>query len=96
MLFSSFEFLFRFLPVFLVIYYLTPKKFRNLASVSFLSQNHIAGGKYCFLYNWRGGLYYDSPCVCSGQLHADPFDVSEEYGRAGNQTETLIASCARV
>ena len=30
MLFSSFEFLFRFLPVFLVIYYLTPKKFRNV------------------------------------------------------------------
>ena len=83
MLFSSFEFLFRFLPVFLVIYYLTPK-------------SHIAGGKYCLLYNWRGGLYYDSPCVRSGQLHADPFDVPEEYGRAGNQTETLIASCARV
>lgn len=30
MLFNSFEFLFRFLPVFLVIYYLTPKKFRNV------------------------------------------------------------------
>mgnify|MGYP000010669183 FL=1 len=30
MLFSSFEFLFRFLPVFLVIYYLTPKKLRNV------------------------------------------------------------------
>lgn len=29
MVFSSFEFLFRFLPVFLVIYYVTPKKFRN-------------------------------------------------------------------
>lgn len=31
MVFSSFEFLFRFLPVFLVIYYLTPKKYKNLA-----------------------------------------------------------------
>lgn len=30
MVFSSFEFLFRFLPVFLVIYYLTPKKWKNL------------------------------------------------------------------
>ena len=30
MLFSSFEFLFRFLPIFLLIYYLTPKKFRNV------------------------------------------------------------------
>lgn len=29
MVFSSFEFLFRFLPVFLIIYYITPKKFRN-------------------------------------------------------------------
>lgn len=29
MVFSSFEFLFRFLPVFLFIYYLTPKKFKN-------------------------------------------------------------------
>lgn len=30
MVFSSFEFLFRFLPVFLIIYYLTPKKYKNL------------------------------------------------------------------
>lgn len=30
MVFSSFEFLFRFLPVFLVVYYITPKKFKNL------------------------------------------------------------------
>lgn len=30
MVFSSFEFLFRFLPVFLVLYYITPKKFKNL------------------------------------------------------------------
>lgn len=30
MVFSSFEFLFRFLPVFLVIYYITPKKWKNL------------------------------------------------------------------
>ena len=30
MLFSSFEFLFRFLPIFLLIYYLTPKKYRNI------------------------------------------------------------------
>ena len=30
MLFSSFEFLFRFLPIFLLIYYLTPKKYRNV------------------------------------------------------------------
>lgn len=30
MVFSSFEFLFRFLPIFLVIYYVTPKKFKNL------------------------------------------------------------------
>ncbi len=29
MVFSSFEFLFRFLPVFLIIYYITPKKYRN-------------------------------------------------------------------
>lgn len=29
MVFSSFEFLFRFLPVFLFIYYVTPKKFKN-------------------------------------------------------------------
>lgn len=29
MVFSSFEFLFRFLPVFLIIYYITPKKHRN-------------------------------------------------------------------
>lgn len=29
MVFSSFEFLFRFLPVFLIIYYIAPKKFRN-------------------------------------------------------------------
>lgn len=30
MVFSSFEFLFRFLPVFLIIYYVTPEKFRNI------------------------------------------------------------------
>lgn len=30
MVFSSFEFLFRFLPVFLIIYYVAPKKLRNL------------------------------------------------------------------
>ena len=30
MVFSSFEFLFRFLPVFLLIYYVTPKKYKNL------------------------------------------------------------------
>ena len=30
MVFSSFEFLFRFLPVFLLIYFLCPKKFRNI------------------------------------------------------------------
>ncbi len=30
MVFSSFEFLLWFLPFFLVIYYLTPKKYRNL------------------------------------------------------------------
>lgn len=39
MVFSSFEFLFRFLPVFLVIYYITPKKWKNLvlfaASIAF-------------------------------------------------------------
>ena len=39
MVFSSFEFLFRFLPVFLVIYYLIPKKWKNLvlfaASIAF-------------------------------------------------------------
>ncbi len=29
MVFSSFEFLFRFLPIFLIIYYITPKKFKN-------------------------------------------------------------------
>ena len=29
MVFSSFEFLFRFLPVFLIIYYITPNKFKN-------------------------------------------------------------------
>lgn len=29
MVFSSFEFLFRFLPVFLILYYITPKKFKN-------------------------------------------------------------------
>lgn len=29
MVFSSFEFLFRFLPVFLIIYYVTPKKYKN-------------------------------------------------------------------
>lgn len=29
MVFSSFEFLFRFLPIFLFIYYVTPKKFKN-------------------------------------------------------------------
>lgn len=29
MVFSSFEFLFRFLPVFLLIYYITPQKFKN-------------------------------------------------------------------
>lgn len=30
MVFSSFEFLFRFLPIFLMIYFICPKKFRNL------------------------------------------------------------------
>ena len=30
MVFSSFSFLFRFLPVFLIIYYLTPVRFKNL------------------------------------------------------------------
>lgn len=30
MVFSSFEFIFRFLPIFLLIYYITPKYFRNL------------------------------------------------------------------
>lgn len=30
MVFSSFEFLFRFLPVFLIIYFIAPKKYRNL------------------------------------------------------------------
>ena len=29
MVFSSFEFLFRFLPFFLLIYYVTPKKWKN-------------------------------------------------------------------
>ena len=29
MVFSSFEFLFRFLPVFLIVYFLTPKQYRN-------------------------------------------------------------------
>lgn len=29
MVFSSFEFLFRFLPIFLIIYYITPKRFKN-------------------------------------------------------------------
>ena len=39
MVFSSFEFLFRFLPAFLIIYFITPKKFRNavlfLGSIAF-------------------------------------------------------------
>ena len=30
MVFSSFEFLFRFLPVFLIIYYITPAKQKNM------------------------------------------------------------------
>ena len=30
MLFSSLEFIFRFLPIFLILYYIVPKKFRNL------------------------------------------------------------------
>ena len=30
MVFSSFEFLFRFLPVFLIIYYIAPRKFKNM------------------------------------------------------------------
>ena len=29
MVFSSFEFLFRFLPVFLLMYYVTPQKWKN-------------------------------------------------------------------
>ena len=29
MVFSSFEFLFRFLPVFLLVYYMTPQKWKN-------------------------------------------------------------------
>lgn len=29
MVFSSFEFLFRFLPIFLIVYYITPKKYKN-------------------------------------------------------------------
>lgn len=39
MVFSSFEFLFRFLPVFLILYFIAPKKFRNavlfLGSIAF-------------------------------------------------------------
>lgn len=39
MVFSSFEFLFRFLPIFLIIYYITPKKYKNAvlfaASIAF-------------------------------------------------------------
>ena len=34
MVFSSFEFLFRFLPVFLIIYFITPQKWRNLVLFS--------------------------------------------------------------
>lgn len=50
MVFSSFEFLFRFLPVFLVIYYLTPKKYKNLTlfagSIAFYT---IGEAEYIFL-----------------------------------------------
>ena len=50
MVFSSFEFLFRFLPVFLIIYYLTPKKYKNLTlfagSIAFYT---IGEAEYIFL-----------------------------------------------
>ena len=29
MVFSSFEFLFRFLPIFLILYYITPRNYKN-------------------------------------------------------------------
>lgn len=86
MLFSSFEFLFRFLPVFLVIYYLTPKKFRNVT---------LLGGSIVFYTIGEAGYITILLACVLVNYTADPFDVPEEYGRAGNQTETLIASCAR-
>ena len=45
MVFSSFEFLFRFLPVFLIIYYITPPKLKNFilfaGSIAFYAMGEV-------------------------------------------------------
>lgn len=69
MVFSSFEFLFRFLPVFIIIYYITPKKYKNFilfaGSIAFYT---VGEAKYvllliaCVLVNYLFGrrMYRDS------------------------------------
>ena len=71
MVFSSILFLFRFLPIMLVVYYCTPRRFRNAV---------LLGGSLVFYVMGRAGLYcLDSVLyTCSILRRTSSFLLSEK------------------
>ena len=84
MVFSSFEFLFRFLPVFLVIYYITPKRFKNLVlfagSIVFYT---VGEAQYVFLLIASVVVNY----ILARLMYRTVYD-----GRGKKQTALLIVA----
>ena len=82
MVFSSFEFLFRFLPAFLIIYFITPKKFRNavlfLGSIAFYTYGEA---QYVLLLSASVTVNY----VIARSMYKTPED-----GRGRKQAVLLI------
>lgn len=69
MVFSSFEFLFRFLPIFLIVYYIVPKQWKNLVlfagSIAFYTvgeAEYVFLLIFCVLFNYLMGrlMYRDT------------------------------------
>lgn len=82
MVFSSFEFLFRFLPAFLIIYFITPKKFRN--AVLFL------GGIAFYTYGEAQYVLLLLASVTVNYVIARSMYKTPEDGRGRRQAVLLI------
>ena len=80
-LFNSIEFLFRFIPVFLVLYYVTPARFRDWTLLAGSAVFYVAGTGYLSLVllaliplNWLlGRAIYQSRNVRNSALHNHAF-----------------------
>lgn len=86
MIFASFEFLFLFLPVFLVAYYLTPEKWRNITILAF-SWAFYAWWRVDFLVLLVGvtvTTYAISRLIASAGIHSRRARLLMIFGVAGN------------